>query len=161
MTRPVRHHAYVERPFDAVCEELEQRGHELIPAATLAASGFAADLAGYLEQRLGFFDRDERVNVVIGDLERSPAHCVVPIEWAADETRRLLPNVTASIHITPIISSGPGATCELLLEGTFTPPRPRHRGLVEHALSRRVIDATLHVFVRHLVDQMSGHARAA
>lgn len=158
MARPVQHHAYVERPFDAICGDLEARGDEIVDSATRAAAGFAADLAGYLESQLGFFDRDERVRVVLGEIDRSTNGATLPLEWCADENRRLLPNVEASITVTPIISSGPGSTSELTLRGTYSPPRTRHRGIVEQALARRVVDATLHTFLRHLVEELEHEA---
>ncbi len=154
MGLPVHHHAYVTRPYDAICDELEQHGVALIEAATRTAAAFAADLAGYLEKQLGFFDREERVDVVIGEIQRSRSKSVIPIEWRADDTRRLLPNVEASLHVRPIISKGRGATTEITLEGTYSPPRPRHRGLIEHALASRVVDATLHTFLRHLAEAL-------
>ena len=157
MARPIHHHAYIEAPFAAVCDELERNGVRVVETATHAASGFAADLAGYLEDKLGFFDRDERVIVGVGAIERSDGGAVLPIEWHADDTRRFLPNVEAAIHVTPLISSGPGATSEITLRGTYSPLRIKHRGIVEHALVRRVVDATLHVFLRHLADELQAH----
>lgn len=155
MGRPVHHHAYVSRPYGAICDELEAHGVELIESATLAAAGFAADLAGYLEKRLGFFDREERVLVGVGEMKRAPAQTVIDIEWRADDdSRRLLPNVEAALHVTPIISKGPGATTELSLQGEYSPRRARRRGVVEHALASRVVDATLHTFVRHLAEAL-------
>ena len=96
----------------------------------------------------------------VGVLERSDGGAVLPIEWHADDTRRILPNVEASIHVTPLISSGPGATSEITLRGTYSPLRTKHRGIVEHALVRRVVDATLHVFLRHLVQDLQTHTTA-
>jgi hypothetical protein len=154
VSRPIHHHAYVARSFDDVCDEIEVRGAELVAVASETAAAFAADLAGYLEQQLGFFDRDERVVVVVDALERDAAEARLPVRWRADEKRRLLPNVEAAIHLTPIISRGAAATTEVSLQGSFTPPRARHRGIVEHALVRRVVDATLHTFLRHLADAL-------
>jgi hypothetical protein len=161
MHRPIHHHAYVERAYGATCDLLEAGAAEIVEAATQASAAFAADLAGYLEKQLGFFDQDERVQVVVGDLDRSPNGAVLPLEWRADESRRLLPNVDAAIHITPIISTGSGATTELTLRGSYSPPRARHRGLIEHALARRVVDATLHTFLRHLVEELERRPAAA
>ena len=156
--RAVHHHAYIERAYDANCDDLDANAGELVEAATRTAAAFAADLAGYLENRLGFFDRDERVDVVVGEIDRSKTVTVVGVAWRADDTRRLLPNVEASVHITPIISSGPGATSEITLRGTYNPPRTAHRGLVEHVLARRVVDASLHTFLRHLADGLARRA---
>ncbi len=154
MDRPIHHHAYVSRSFKRLCEALDQQGPELVQAATRHAGTFAADLAGYLESRLGFFDQDERIQVELGPLKREEHGATATVEWHADGTKRLLPNVKASLHLTPIISSGKGATSELTLSGTYTPPRARHAGLIEHALARRVVDATLHTFLRHLAEDL-------
>ena len=154
LRRAVHHHAYVGRPYDDICDDLETHGTERIGQATVDAAGFAADLAGYLEKQLGFFDRDERVHVELGAMERDDHGMVVALEWQADDTKRLLPNVEATLHVTPLISNGSGATSEITLRGRYSPPKTRHRGLIEHALARRLVDATLHTFLRHLADAL-------
>lgn len=154
MKKAVHHHAYVARPYAAIVDDLADRGNALVGKATDDAAGFAGDLAGYLENQLGFFDRDERVHVVLGKIERDEQGCTIPLEWRADDTKRLLPNVEATLHVTPLISDGLGATSELTLSGRYSPPRTRHRGLIEHALARRLVDATLHTFLRHLADEL-------
>lgn len=161
MSRAVHHHEYVSRSYEAICDDLEARGVALVESATAAASTFAADLAGYLEKRLGFFDRDERVEVVMGAVDRTKSRTLVPITWRADATRRLLPNVEAELQVTPILRRGPQATTELTLEGQYAPPRTRHGGLVERALTQRVVDATLHTFLRHLAEALAQKRPAA
>lgn len=158
MQRTVEHHAYVNRPYEEICADLDRSAQELVDVATRAAATFAADLAGYLEQRLGFFDREERVHVVAGPLLRAERSATMTLEWEADPTKRFLPNVTATLEVNPIISKGSSATCELCLRGTYAPPRERHRSIVEQALARRLVDATLHTFLRHLADSLQqGH----
>lgn len=152
--RPLHHHGYVHRPFGRICDDLETDGPAIVDVATRAAVSFAEDLADYLEDRLGYFDREEPVSVALGEIDRAPHEAMIPIEWHADHTRRLLPNVSAAIHLAPIISKGPGATTEITLRGAFAPKSAHHRGPVERALVRRVVDATLHTFLRHLVEEL-------
>lgn len=150
MKRPVEHYEYLRRSFDSTCDEIEARRVELVDAATVEATRFAADLVAYLEQGLGFFDQDERVHAVAGALQRTPKQASMLLQWQADPTKRVLPNVEAELFLTPIISSGSSATCELRLTGTYEPPPRRHRSMVENVLVRKVADATLHTFLRHL-----------
>lgn len=154
MHRNLEHHAFVNRSYDELCAILDGRGPELIRAATVDAEQFAADLAGYLEQQLGFFDSEERLHAVAGPLEVRERQATMSLTWEADRTKRFLPNVDATIQVTPIISKGPSATSEIRLRGTYTPPRSRHHSLMEQALSRRLVDATLHTFLRRLADSL-------
>lgn len=152
--RSINHHAYVAKPFADIRVELDERGLELVEAATRTAAAFAADLAGYLEKRLGFFDRDERVHVELGPVEPDDQGATVDLTWQADGSKRLLPNVEATLHVTPLISAGAAATSEVALRGSYTPPRARRAGMIEQALARRLVDATLHTFLRHLADAL-------
>lgn len=154
MHRNLEHHAFVNRSYEELCRILGDRGPALVDAATVDAERFAADLAGYLEQQLGFFDSEERLHAVTGPLEVREKQATMPLTWEADRTKRFLPNVDASIEVNPIISKGPSATSEIRLRGTYTPPRSRHRSLMEQALSRRLVDATLHTVLRRLADSL-------
>lgn len=150
MKRKVEHYEYLVGPFDAFAELLRADGAGYVDEATAEATNFAADLVDYLEHGLGFFDQDERVQAVTGELIGTAHGISLGIQWTADPSKRVLPNVEAELILSPIISSGPSATTELRLTGTYEPPPQRYRGVIEHVLVRRVADATLHTFLRHL-----------
>lgn len=151
--RRVRHTAYVSRPFEAICEDLERSGTGILVNATKNARSRADHLVIDLDQDLPFFHIDETVTIAASELERQgPEFACMKLRWHADRRKRLLPNFAAELQIHAVIQSGPSATTAVSVVGDFEPPNNLIRRLDEALFTRRLVEAVALSFVNTVAD---------
>lgn len=159
MANQIRHTAYLNLVFDAVCQKLADDAGNILARATANASSHADHLVIHLDKELRFFRLDENVTITASALDRADNDVArMDLDWHADRRRRLLPNLDAELLIHPLIQTGPNATTALSIVGVFEPPSGIFRRIDEALFTRRIMDAVAQSFIASVARIVAGTA---
>lgn len=149
--RPVRHFAYVDRPFSQVRSYVAATPGRLFGHGP-AAGGRGGQLTDLHLQRAGL-DVSRDVRVLRGDMEVTHRRVRIPLHWEDARRPGLFPVLAATLEIVPV-ASGRHQTTQLALLGRYEPPLGRLGALADTVAGHRVVLESVERFLEGLVERL-------
>lgn len=160
MERPLYHYEYVDEPFDDIIELLADRPAVLLQPATEVAAEHAREVVATLHLPVGGFEVGRDVRVELGSFVPRELRCgSLPVSWHAEQHASLFPSVEAKLEVAAL-SLDPPVT-QVSLVGSYRPPLGAVGTAVDAAAGHRVVEATVHRFVKDVVRRIREELAAA
>jgi carbon monoxide dehydrogenase subunit G len=141
--------AQIDRPFEAVREELVASGSAWLGDSLVAAYEEGERLSLKVSSAIGPLRVSKRVWAELGEMDLKPDRITQPLRWRAAGTTGLFPAMVADLEITPM-----GATMTSInFMGRYVPPLGPLGREVDRVLLHRLAQAS----VRALLERVAGH----
>lgn len=140
--------AQIDRPFDAIRDELVASGSAWLGELLVAAYEEGERLSLKVISSIGPLRVSKRVWAELGEMEVKPDRVTQPLRWRATGTTGLFPAMVADLEITPM---GPSMT-SISFMGRYVPPLGPLGREVDRVLLHRLAQAS----VRALLERVAG-----
>ncbi len=157
-SRTVRAYDYVNQPYEPVRDAIEKDAKSIFERATHAAQERSETIAGALSVDIAGLEIRKNVDITIHSIEEVPpttgsnlsrvTH--VKLEWKASSAANLFPAMHADLRIYPLSHT----ETEVELVGEYDPPMGVLGDVVDALAGHRIAEASVHRFVRSLVEQL-------
>ncbi len=153
MGRELHVYAYVEAPFDLCARLLAENATRVFQHATDESAEQARVLSRTLEVEVGGFSVSRDVVIEVGEFQpRQLTASVVPLRWHAETGRLLFPEMTAELEVAALVFDPP--LTQLTIRGEYEPPLGALGAGADRLALGRVAEATVHLFVHDVADQL-------
>jgi len=157
MSRDVRFHEGVERPYPQVRDALVGDAAGVFQAATRSASSRARDVASALRANLAGIELASEVDIVVQSAGEQVVDqaLLAPVArldlcWSAHTLPRLFPFMRASLFVYPVSDR----ETRLEFSGRYEPPFGPLGGVIDALAGRHIAEAAVQRFVADVADYL-------
>lgn len=155
--REIRAFDYVNQPYEPVRDALKRDALGIFQRATKLAENRSNDLVAALSVDLAGINISKDIKIRVGEIkEETFGHgelarlTQIPLEWQAADSPGLFPAMQAELKVYPLSF---GET-QVELTGRYDPPMGVLGSAVDRVLGHRLAEASVHRFVKAIVDRL-------
>lgn len=153
MERQLYHYQYVDRPYEAIVDVLENKPSSILEPATDVAVKRADAVAAIVHVEISGFDVGREVELTVGEWQDMTEHVgKLPITWEAAENEALFPAMEGQLEIAAMSAHPP--LCQLTFVGHYRPPAGWLGAAADTMFGHRVAEAAIKHFVDHAVEAL-------
>jgi hypothetical protein len=156
-SREIRAYDYVNQPYEAVRDALTNDAAAIFQRATKLAEGRSGELVAALSVNVRGLELSTDVQLSVGETreeQRSGSRLSrtlhVPLSWQAAQSPGLFPIMRGECLVYPLSSS----ETQIELQGHYQPPFGALGGALDAVAGHRVAEASIHRFVRAVVERL-------
>ena len=155
--REIRAFDYVNQPYEPVRDALQKNALSIFQRATKLAEDRSGDLVASLSVDLAGVKVTKDIAIQVGDIrEEAAGHgelsrvTHIPLEWEAADSPGLFPAMRAELKVYPLSFT----ETQVELSGSYDPPMGVLGSAVDRMLGHRLAEASVHRFVRAIVERL-------
>lgn len=153
MELPIYVYDYADVSFDEATALLAADASALLQDATDATERHGAEVASRLHLPFGGFDLGRGITIEVGEVEAvEELRSRVPMTWTSSVHPTLYPTLDGHLEVTAISLEPPQV--QVTLVGAYTPPLGLVGAAAQPLGGRRLVDTTVHQFVRDVAARL-------
>lgn len=155
--REIRAFDYVNQPYEPVRDAIKQNALDIFRRATKLAEDRSGDVAASLSVNLAGLNISKDIQIKVGEISESSSGSAelarvtrVPLTWQAHESPGLFPAMQAELKVYPLSFT----ETQVELSGQYDPPMGVLGSAVDAVVGHRLAEASVHRFVRAIVERL-------
>jgi hypothetical protein len=154
--REIRAFDYVNKPYEPVRDALREDALSIFQRATQLAESRSGDLVASLSVDLAGVKISKDISIKVGEIREDLGHSQltrvthIPLEWHAADSPGLFPAMQADLKVYPLSFT----ETQVELSGSYDPPMGVLGDAVDRVVGHRLAEASVHRFVRAIVERL-------